>query len=105
MIVKDTYKDNNDGTITDLVTGLMWSTAVDETKVSLAEAIDIADKMQLGGYSDWRVPNIKELYSLINFAGDTGSPERMSSKGYPGDAIPYIDTDYFDFRFGNTGAG
>ncbi len=99
------YGDNHDGTVTDRVTGLMWSAAVDETKVSLTEANAVAAKMRLGGYSDWRVPNIKELYSLMNFAGDTGSPERTGRYGYPTDAVPFIDTDYFDFRYGNTAAG
>jgi hypothetical protein len=66
------YRDNGDGTITDLNTGLMWSKAVDKKKVSLIEAQKIAQKMTLGGYSDWRIPNIKELYSLIDFRGYTG---------------------------------
>ena len=52
------YKDNQDGTVTDLVTGLMWSKAVDETKVSLTEAQTKAKEIRLGGYSDWRVPSI-----------------------------------------------
>ena len=66
------YKDNGDGTGTDLNTGLMWSKAVDKRKVSLREATRIARTMTLGGHKDWRVPSIKELYSLIDFSGYTG---------------------------------
>ncbi len=97
------YKDNGDGTITDLVTGLVWSKTVDETKLSLVEAQKIAGTMVLAGYSDWRVPDIKELYSLINFCGNTGSHKKSEYKSIPDDAVPYINTDYFDFRYGNTG--
>lgn len=98
------YKDNGDGTITDLITGLMWSKAVDETKVSLIEAGKIAQQMRLGGYSDWRVPNIKELYSLIDFRGNTGNSQG-SMNSIPNDSIPFIDTDYFDFRYGQVENG
>ncbi len=98
------YKDNGDGTVTDLNTGLMWSKAVDSSKVSLIEAKAIAERMILGGYSDWRVPNIKELYSLIDFRGNTGfSGRNMSS--IPSDSIPFINTDYFDFKYGQIEAG
>ncbi|MCP3900079.1 MAG: DUF1566 domain-containing protein [Desulfobacteraceae bacterium] len=99
------YKDNDNGTVSDLVTGLMWSKAVDETKVSLAQAHKIAASMTLGGYSDWRVPNIKELYSLMNFSGNTGFNGGNLNSSAPSNAIPYINTDYFDFRFGNTSGG
>ncbi len=47
----------------------MWSKAVDKRKVSLKEAERVAQKMTLAGHTDWRVPNIKELYSLIDFRG------------------------------------
>lgn len=97
------YRDNKDGTITDLVTGLMWSKAVDEVKLSLAEAKHQARKMDLGGHTDWRVPTIKELYSLMNFSGSTGMPGR--TQGKPVNAVPYINTDYFDFKYGDTRRG
>jgi len=100
------YTDNGDGTIADNITGLMWSKSVDEIKLSLSEAEEKARQMTLGGYRDWRVPTIKELYSLIDFQGNTGTPERSGFfSSPPPNAIPYINTDYFDFRYGNTSAG
>jgi hypothetical protein len=100
------YRDNGDGTVTDLVTGLMWSKAVDSDKVTLEEAEAAAEKMTLGGYTDWRVPTIKELYSLIDFRGNTGFSrgQSMHSKA-PSNAISYINTDYFDFMYGCTDGG
>jgi len=99
------FHNNNDGTITDQITGLMWSKAVDTNKVSLIEAKKIVKKIKLGGYSDWRVPNIKELYSLINFSRNTGFNKNKFSKKVPANAIPFINTDYFDFRYGDTSTG
>jgi hypothetical protein len=93
------YTDHGNGTVTDNVTGLTWSKGVDQQKVSLAEATAIADTMTLGGYTDWRVPTIKELYSLILFSGYTGSGRDMYT--VPDDAVPYIDTAYFDFLYGD----
>ncbi|HJO93963.1 MAG TPA: DUF1566 domain-containing protein [Victivallales bacterium] len=99
------YKDNSNGTVTDLNTGLMWSKTVEKNKVSLIEAERIAERMTLGGYSDWRVPSIKELYSLIDFSGYTGFTGRQFHNNAPSNAIPFINTDYFDFAYGNTNNG
>lgn len=89
------YRDNGDGTVTDLNTGLMWQQTPDlENKITFASAFTTAADMNLGGHSDWRVPTLKELYSLIDFSGETGQSEA--------DAIPYIDTNYFDFVYGDT---
>lgn len=88
------YKDNGDGTISDLVTGLIWVKARGE-KVTWDKAIADAKKCKVGGYSDWRAPSIKELYSLINF---NGYQRRTAS-----DSKPYIDTKYFDFKYGGDG--
>ncbi len=94
------YRDNNDGTISDLVTGLMWTKSPGE-KMSLDEALAGAKSCRTGGYRDWRVPTIKELYSLILFSGLDPDPEsRDSSK-----LSPFIDTDYFTFRYGDESKG
>ncbi len=96
------YRDNGDGTVTDLNTGLMWSKAVSEHKLVLDEAQREAASMTLGGHTDWRVPNIKELYSLIDFRGYTGFSGRRNLYNVPSNAIPFINTDYFDFLYGSS---
>jgi hypothetical protein len=46
------YQDNEDGTVTDLVTGLMWQQAMGQIEWADAEAAAAADTT--GGYDDWR---------------------------------------------------
>jgi len=109
------YRDNGDGTVTDLTTGLMWQKGMGKKKLSLEEALEMAKTMTLGGYTDWRVPAIKELYSLIDFRGNTGTVEGARGNNGPGgenlyveapaNAVPYINTDYFDFTYGNVSEG
>ncbi len=88
------YTDNGDGTVTDNVTGLMWQKGLPEGKYSQSVCQTYADTCTLAGYTDWRLPTIQELYSLILFSGKTMMTEDQ--------CIPYIDTDAFDFRFGGT---
>jgi len=88
------YTDNGDGTIDDHVTGLMWQRDMGD-KIVFSEAIIKADTLLLGGYDDWRVPTIKELYSLILFTGSNG--DRIDENTY----VPYIDVNYFSQPFGN----
>lgn len=105
------YTNNDDGTITDNVTGLMWQQSPElngdgiinsDDKLSYDEALDGADSFNLAGYDDWRLPTIKELYSLIMFSG-------LDCSGYEGnnidDLTPFIDTDYFEFGYGDVEAG
>ncbi len=94
------YADNGDGTVTDNVTGLMWIKDPGE-KMTWEQAMQNASRCRTGGYSDWRLPSIKELYSLIQFTGL--DPDPMSTE--TGNLIPFIDTDAFDFKYGDISSG
>ena len=60
------YLNNGDGTITDLDTALMWQ-QVSSAAASWNSALTNAENLSLGGYTDWRLPNIKELQSLTDY--------------------------------------
>jgi len=90
------YRDNDDGTVSDLVTGLMWVKRRGN-KVSWSDAMEEASECRIGGHDDWRAPTIKELYSLIDFNGWVQKQEQ--------DSVPFINTKYFDFEYGNTRTG
>ena len=94
------YVDNGDGTITDMVTGLMWQKS--QTDMAWADAETNAENANTGGHNDWRVPTIKELYSLIVFTGNQGTGNPSSSTP-PSDSKPFIHTDYFDFSYPTSG--
>ena len=99
------YRDNRDGTISDMNTGLMWSKSLDKNKLSLEGAKALAKEMTLAAYNDWRMPNIKELYSLIDFRGCAGFSNSTGMNSIPSKAVPFINTDYFDFEFGDIASG
>ncbi|MCE1197635.1 MAG: DUF1566 domain-containing protein [Marinilabiliales bacterium] len=58
------FKDNGDGTVSDLYTGLMWQQVAGQEPVVWEDALHQAAALSLGGKRDWRLPNIKELESL-----------------------------------------
>lgn len=78
------FLDNDDGTITDLNTGLMWQQTPSSEDFTWQEAVDYCNELELDGHDDWRIPSLKELYSISNF-----------STGWP-----YLDIDYFDLASG-----
>jgi hypothetical protein len=97
------YTNNGDGTVTDNVTGLMWQQTEDRTgdgainfydKLTYAEAVDSAATCNTGGYNDWRLPTIKELYSLAMFFGAEPGPTQPVP-------IKFIDTTYFSVGCGD----
>jgi len=66
------YRVNGDGTVSDLVTGLVWQKAHHPQRLPYDEARAACESLTLGGRRDWRLPGIKELYSIADFRGITG---------------------------------
>ncbi len=60
------FTNHGDGTVTDHLTGLMWIQNPDATKRTWYDAIDYCNGLTTATYTDWRLPNAKELYSLID---------------------------------------
>ncbi len=95
------YTDNGDGTVSDNHTGLMWQQDPGD-KITWDAAVAGADAFNLAGYTDWRLPTVKELYSVILFSGmDPSGYEGINTSGL----VPFIDTLYFDFQYGNPADG
>jgi hypothetical protein len=110
------YTLSGDGkTVYDNNTGLTWQQSPD---LDGDGDIDAADKrtwtefqaypatlnaQNYGGYGDWRLPTIKELFSLIDFSGT--DPSRCQTEAHCPGLEPFIDGDYFDFAYGDTNAG
>lgn len=105
------YTQNSDGTVTDNITGLMWQQTPDNNndgtinssdKMSQSEAESYCNALSLGSYDDWRLPDIKTMYSLIDFNGqDVSNYEGSDTLSLN----PFIDTNAFDFGYGDVDAG
>jgi hypothetical protein len=52
--------------VTDNLTGLMWVKSPGSALLVLQDAIDHAGGLDICGYTDWRLPNVIELESLVN---------------------------------------
>jgi len=63
------FVDNGDGTITDNATGLMWMQDDSGAGLDWENALAYADGFSFAGYDDWRVPNVKELQSIVDYSG------------------------------------
>jgi hypothetical protein len=80
------YTDNANGTVTDNLTGLMWEQKTDDggsrdkdNTYTWKDALAYCENLILANFSDWRLPNPKELERLV---------ETSSSR-------PSVDTSYF----------
>lgn len=62
------FTDHEDGTVTDELTGLMWTKAANNYGPRIwNEALADCTGASVGDYTDWYLPNVRELQSLINY--------------------------------------
>ena len=65
------FIDNTDGTVTDTLTGLMWPKQSGSPGQAWADALTYVNSLNTSnylGHSDWRLPNRKELRSVIDYS-------------------------------------
>jgi hypothetical protein len=67
--------------VTDNLTGLMWVKNPDSTARLWQAAIDYAKTLNLCGFTDWRVPSIIELESMVN-AAQSNSATWLNTQGF-----------------------
>lgn len=74
-------------TILDNLTGLIWQREASEGTFTLESAIDFCDNLDLAGISDWRLPHIQELRSIVDRT--TSNPALDTT------AFSALDTEFF----------
>jgi hypothetical protein len=85
------YVDNGDGTVSDANTGLMWEKLSDDGSIHDKDTVFIWDDAfvkvatlnsgSFAGYTDWRVPTVKELQSIVNYENVVPSREPCLQHG------------------------
>jgi hypothetical protein len=71
------FVDNGDRTVTDNCTGLMWQKETADTngdgqinspdRVDSCEALTYCENLSFAGHDDWRLPNVRELQSILDY--------------------------------------
>jgi hypothetical protein len=74
------FTDKGDGTVTHATTGLMWKRCAEglsgeacttgaATSMTWSSALTAAENSTFAGFTDWRLPNFKELRSIVETCG------------------------------------
>lgn len=104
------YTKSADALVYDSLTNLIWQKTPYSDTITWEQALQYADTLTQAGYSDWRLPNIKELQSLqdnsvinpalnTNFFNVFGRKKFWSSTTLSNKSISAW---YFDTQFGIT---
>ncbi|MFM2358330.1 MAG: hypothetical protein RLY16_323 [Bacteroidota bacterium] len=104
------FVNNLDGTTTDNFTGLTWQKIHSNDSLTWENALLYADTLSLANYTDWRMPNIKELQSIndelrIGPSIDTNYIRAINNKKYwSSTTLPNHTNEawYLNARFGIT---
>lgn len=82
------FIDYGNGTVLDNATNLIWTKNAQQIKGTKKwiDAITACNNFDFAGYSDWRLPNVKELLSLIDYEHH----DPALAPGHPFDNVQFI---------------
>jgi hypothetical protein len=108
----DTPGYTNDDTVTDNLTGLMWTRNANhgtkkwyDGNTGSYPALEYCNDLPLGGYDDWRLPNVRELQSLVHHGFIDPAVPNTEGTGRWSDGDPFIGVQSFNYWSSTTGAG
>jgi hypothetical protein len=79
---------NDHAAVLDQRTGLIWSAnAISDQRLTYAEAKKACEKLALAGSSDWRLPEVEELFALCD--------RTRFSPAIDTEAFPGVDSSWF----------
>jgi len=105
------FADNGDGTVTDERSGLVWEKLADDDSIhdwdasftwSEASSVKLAQLNAGGGFAghtDWRVPTIEELISLIRQGHNPPVAPEFDSGCAPGCSVTSCSCTHADFHW------
>ncbi|ETR66637.1 MAG: hypothetical protein OMM_05555 [Candidatus Magnetoglobus multicellularis str. Araruama] len=64
----DSFVINDDHTITDIASGIMWERGTSDASQTWQYAIDYCENLSIAMYTDWRLPEQKELISIVDYS-------------------------------------
>lgn len=77
----------------DPTTGLMWAGRQTQKGIAWQEATDYCASLQLGGYSGWRLPTLKEMSSITYYR-----QEEYLEEHHDGTPDVYVHESYLEFK-------
>lgn len=96
------FTNHGDGTVTDHLTGLMWTTNT-LGQQTWNTALSICQSLTAGGHDDWRLPSVMELESLVDFGKKSPSP--LLPDNHPFSGVVSSPSEYNDYWTGTTYPG
>ena len=105
---KTRFKDNGNGTISDKATGLMWQKIASSDEIIWLDAIYFTEVLTLAGYTDWRLPNVLELLSIVDWTefdpciNHTFFPQTLSDIYWSSTTFVDNNVEAHAFDFGNS---
>jgi cysteine-rich repeat protein len=75
------YDVSTPNVVRDLVTRLVWQREAQSEPLDWATAASACSSLELGGWSDWRLPSLIELISIVDYARNTPAMDAETFQG------------------------